>query len=543
MEAVVFATARCGSTLRTRLNQVERRRHGPAATILSVLIGLIVLLSYHSDVRGQAGGTPGASGDTGSRPRTILARDSFGPPRPGARNGSASPARGSETPPAGAPKSVSKPDSTPDAPRPEEKRFKVRDDFGRLVVARLHGQYRDKTAVVLPDGQLGFTSMPVSTPEPFRPMSADELAPLLQQGPFAKYLLLQTEHYLIFYQSSLAFAQDSGRLLEDVYRGLIDAFTRNGIPVHQSEFPLVAVIYATDRDFHAEKKLEPQVRAYYEFFTNRIFFFQRSERDQIEPEKAAMLKPQTVAHEGVHQILCNIGVQPRLSPWPLWLVEGMAEYCGTTATKPTKKGVIWKGLGAINRLNMATIAELNDSISMQMSSGDFAAIPVSRRRSTSRTESLVSEAHLTPTDYALAWSLTYYLARQRGAEFVKYLKHLNQLPPLAPRSPEQQLADFRKFFGDDLTKVDKKVDEFVIKLSQSKDYEPLPYYAVTFEQRLANGALKRAVCVSQSPQMILQWVEEKRAPDGDEPFWRAFPYVAHARAVSDAKQWFHGTGN
>ena len=49
--------------------------------------------------------------------------------------------------------------------------------------------------------------------------------------------------------------------------------------------------------------------------------------DQI----AAMRRPQTVAHEGTHQILQNIGVHPRLSAWPLWLVEGLAEYCATPA--------------------------------------------------------------------------------------------------------------------------------------------------------------------------------------------------------------------
>ena len=170
-------------------------------------------------------------------------------------------------------------------------------------------------SVVLPDGQLGLPTMHVPTDEPFRPMSADELAEhSCSTAHTPSSCSFRTDHYLIFYQSSLAFAQDSGRLLEEVYRGLIDAFTRNGIPVHESEFPLVAVIYATDRDFRAEKKLDPQVRAYYEFFTNRIFFYQRSERDQIEPKVAALLKPQTVAHEGVHQVLCNIGVQPRLAP-------------------------------------------------------------------------------------------------------------------------------------------------------------------------------------------------------------------------------------
>ena len=106
---------------------------------------------------------------------------------------------------------------------------------------------------------------------------------LLHNGPFAEYQLLATDHYLIFYKSTAAFAQDSGRLLEDLYRGLIDAFTRSGIPVHESEFPLVAVIFATERDFRAHRQVDPQVRAYYQFFTNRIFFFQNSSATRSNP--------------------------------------------------------------------------------------------------------------------------------------------------------------------------------------------------------------------------------------------------------------------
>ncbi len=69
--------------------------------------------------------------------------------------------------------------------------------------------------------------------------------------------LLKTDHYLIFYKSSLAFAQDSGRLLDDLYAGLIDAFRRNGFPVHETEFPLVAVIFATERDFRGSQAGRP----------------------------------------------------------------------------------------------------------------------------------------------------------------------------------------------------------------------------------------------------------------------------------------------
>jgi hypothetical protein len=540
MEAVVIAFANGGRTDRVRSGWVERRRRGWLAVLVSGLFGLALLSSQRNEARGQPQETPPAVPDGGLRPRTVLARNLKASPHPGARSGSENPSSAGETAARSGPASVSKPAIPPAPPRPLEKRFKVRDDYGRLVVARLHGQIGEKTAVVLPDGQVGrLTAMPVPVDEPFRPMSADELAPLLQQGPFAKFLLLRTDHYLIFYQSSQAFAQDSGRLLEEVYRGLLEAFTRNGIPVHQSEFPLVAVIYATERDFRDEKKLESQVRAYYELTSNRIFFYQRSERDEREPKLAALLKPQTVAHEGVHQVLCNIGVQPRLSPWPLWLVEGMAEYCATT--KASKKGgVTWAGLGGVNSLNMATIREIDDTLPMEIKGGTLPSFPVSRRQSVSRTETLVSETRLTPTDYAFAWSLTHYLAQTRRVDFVKYLKHLNQLAPLAPRSPDEQLADFQTFFGEDLAKLDKKIDEYVRNKLSKKEHDPLPHYAVLFEHPLPNGAVKRIARVSQSPQMIQQWKAEIEAATGGQFVWQAYAYPTHARASYEAERWANG---
>ena len=91
-----------------------------------------------------------------------------------------------------------------------------------------------------------------------------------------------------------------------------------------------------------------------------------------------------------------------------------------------------------------------------------------------------------------AWALTHYLAQKHGDDFVKYLKAMSQVPPLQPRTPEENLAEFRRFFGDDLAKLDKKLDEYIRKLSQKKEYDPLPYYTVIFAQPLGNGVVRRA---------------------------------------------------
>lgn len=427
------------------------------------------------------------------------------------------------------------------APKADAERYSVHDETGRDIAARLHGRYGDRTVIELPDGQLGIPNILIPTDQPFQPMTMDEVEETLHSplGPFAQFQLLKTEHYLIFYQTSQDFARDSGRLLEDLYKGLIEAFRRNGFPVRDAEFPLVAVAYKSEADYRKNKRVDPEVQACYEFYSNRIFFYQHSEREKIEPKLSYILKPQTVAHEGAHQILANIGVQPRLSEWPLWLVEGLAEYCATT-TK-TKKGIVWSGLGAINAPHMATLRELEDPVSIQIAAANPVYNPYAApRRRGSRAEALVMKTKLTATDYALAWAMTHYLAAKRGEEFVDYLKAMNRIPPLEPRTPDQQLELFKTYFGSDMIKLDKKIDEAVHKLSQKKGYDKLPYYAVIFEQALGNGVIRRAGMVSQSPQMVQQWVVERMAAQGTQPNWQVLPVPTRARATVIVENWVNG---
>ena len=248
-----------------------------------------------------------------------------------------------------------------------------------------------------------------------------------------------------------------------------------------------------------------------------------------------MRKPQTVAHEGAHQILANIGVQPRLSEWPLWLAEGFAEYCATPAQ--TKKGFVWDGLGTINALHMATLRELDDPISNELVDDAERARAPARPSRLVDSGSLVTKTRLTPTDYAQAWAMTHYLARNRADDFVAFLKAMSRMPPLEPRTPEQHLAEFRKFFGAETARLDKKADEYVRKISRQGNFLALPWYAVIFEQPLGGNMVHRAATISQSPQVIQAWVEQRTSPMGGMPSWEAFPFPSRARALIAAETW------
>jgi hypothetical protein len=416
----------------------------------------------------------------------------------------------------------------------EPKRIRVRNHAGRTVVARVHGGRGDDLHIMLPDGQLGVPDSLVFADEPFRPATVEEMIADLIGGPFEGFRTQSTAHYLIVYNSTDEFAEASGDVLENLYKGLSDALRKRNVPIHEAEFPLVAVIFRTEREFRAFRPVSPEVQAYYEIFTNRIHFYQTSQRDEAAPEVAALRRPQTVAHEGTHQILQNIGVQPRLAAWPAWLVEGLAEYCSTPQT--TRKRTTWTGLGMVNAAHLATIRDLDDPLSGQIA-GTIRPNHIGRNPGQPLVEYLVQKTDLTPTDYALAWAMTHYLAKKRVDEFVGFLKAMSQIPPLEDRTPEDHLAAFRDAFGKDLGKLDREIDKHLSKL---KVNDPLPYYAVLFQQRISGSMVRRAAIVSQSPSMIRQWLDTVKSPRGEPPLWEAMPYSSRTPAAFVAEQFVKG---
>ena len=440
------------------------------------------------------------------------------------------------TPPPPIPEGTPEPGPAPETkghPR-EPRRLLVRDRKGQAIVAREYGMLKDRTAVILPDGQIGWPEGLVVTREPFVTATMEEMRRSLLDDPeFTTFRVHQTAHYLVMYQCSESFAKGSADLLEKLHDGLTGTLERNGLPIEAMEFPLVAVIFRSEDDFRANRRVAPDVQACYEILSNRIFFYETSRRDQDSPEVSALRKPQTVAHEGTHQVLHNVGIQPRLSDWPLWLVEGLAEYC--SPPRWTRKGFEWAGLGQVNPIHLATIRDLDDPVPNQFR-GDHREAIVARDRRTPLVEYLVTREELTPTDYALSWALTHYLATQRLDDFVAYIKRMSRLRPFEEQTPADQLATFRAAFGADLVQMDGKVGKYLKKF---KPTDALPHYAVIFEQPVGPRIIRRHYMVSQSPSVIRQWIESVTAPEGSPPHWRVFPHLTQKKALEAAEQWMN----
>jgi hypothetical protein len=424
-------------------------------------------------------------------------------------------------------------------------RMLVGDASGRVLVSRLYAQGPGGPVVQLPDGSLGWPEGEVFTDRPFRPWSAQQVVSSIRNGRDRNFRIIERPPYVVLTEGSDAFAEQAADLLQALHQDLTACLEDGGIPVTEPEFPLVVVIYRDEAAFRRYRPVDPDVRAYYEVASNRIILYESSAQDLRAPELAALSRPQTIAHEGIHQILQNIGVQPRLANWPPWLVEGLAEYYSPTALPDPSADsrADWgdygrANFGRVNPLHMATLIDLqNPSTPLAHLRGPGQGKGSPAWASLGPDEPwvthLILRTELSPTDYALAWCLTHYLAQNHPDAFRTYLLALGQRLPLEPRTPEQHLKEFTDVFGVHPSTLTRRIKNHLDSLR----YDRVPFYAVRFEQMMPSGLTRRGTLVSPSPTMITQWLQAQTLPEGAPLLWWATPFASRNLARLSCESW------
>jgi hypothetical protein len=306
--------------------------------------------------------------------------------------------------------------------------------------------------------------------KPFTPLGQADLdAQLLSKLP-AEFRVHHTAHYTICYNTSFAYAKWVGGLYERLYGAFFTFWTKKGIKLHDPELPLVVLVFdgAESYNLHARRELGEEVESiigYYSLRTNHVTTFdltgvegaangQRAstaERiQQVLSQPSAERNVATIVHEATHQLAYNTGLQTRYAAIPFWVSEGLAVYFESPDLKSTKG---WRSIGGVNRFNLMQFHRY-----------------LQRRPRDSLTTILTSDDRLRSPDtataaYAEAWALNYFMFKTRGAKYVEYLKRLSEYPALEEQTPEERLAEFKRFFGDDL----EKFDADFIKVMQKVD--------------------------------------------------------------------------
>lgn len=344
----------------------------------------------------------------------------------------------------------------------------------RSITGRILAEDTDGGVMVqTPDGvqHLVEAAMVVSRERleaPFTPLEPDQLAQRVLSELPEGFNTHTTPHYVVCYNTSRAYAQWTSSLLERLHRAFTNYWENQGVEIHEPEFPLVVVIYASADQYRAASADELGTAAgsiigYYSLTTNRVNMYDLTGSEALRganggrgslrdinrmlAQPAAIPLVATVVHEATHQIAFNCGLQQRLAELPLWLVEGMAVYFEAPDLSSTRG---WRGIGKVNHLRLSTFKK---NLYTPRRASLLSMIADDKRFRDART---AADA------YADAWALNYFLIRYHPDEYVAYVKAQAEKKPLIPVTPETRIEEFREHFGD-IEKLDR---EFVKRMGR-----------------------------------------------------------------------------
>ncbi|MBN2294493.1 MAG: DUF1570 domain-containing protein [Pirellulales bacterium] len=324
---------------------------------------------------------------------------------------------------------------------------------GRLVVEAKDGGLmltaRDGVIWTIPPEEL----IEHSTDDtPFKPLSRDELSMQILAELPEGFDVYGTTNYLVFYDTSKGYARWCAALFERLYRAFSTHWKGEGFKLPEPEFPLVAIVFSDKDSYERFARAElgdavSSIIGYFSLRTNRMVMYDLTGIGRAKGRGSSSLtaitkvlsRPQsaatmaTIVHEATHQIAYNRGLHERYSDCPLWFSEGIAMYFEMPDLQSKST---WRGIGKVNTPRLIRFGKYarnrpGDSLATLLTNDD-------RFRDTSTSLDA----------YAEAWALTYFLIKQRGAEYVKYLRLLSQKKPLIWDTPEVRRKQFEEIFGD-----------------------------------------------------------------------------------------------
>ena len=383
---------------------------------------------------------------------------------------------------------------------PEDMRVRTLDNEGNAVVAKVHCKVGENFIVMLPDGQLvdRDSSAATVTDDKFVAIKARDLAEKLASGRLAGFKYKVSGRYVFVYNTTDSFFQVTERILNTMYKGVERYVEKQKIKVRNPDVPLVVIMFNKESQFQAYKPMERGVLAYYNMVSNHVILHEESAFASTRRDLAQAQLISTIAHEGAHQILHNIGVQQRLSLWPMWLSEGMAEYFAPTSFG---RKLRWQGAGKLNNLRMFELEKYLQSRSFKKLDGETIRGAIEARKLDSR-------------GYATAWSIIHFLADQHKNEFNELVKFYSGLPPMrgmASRAGQPVVENVHHFvdhFGDDFLELES---EMVEHLMRQNDYESpvanMQHFAATAEIEV-DGRQKRYAACFHDRNLAEQWLQD-----------------------------------
>jgi len=286
-----------------------------------------------------------------------------------------------------------------------------------------------------------------------------------------EFSVKSTEHYLFVYDTSEGYVDWCARLFESLEDGFRRFAAKNELKLKERVEPMVVVVFASKFEFvkYASKETSAadKVAAYYNMQTNRVVLYDLSEtegtsgastkrrRELLETREFlsrpnAAFNTATIVHEATHQIAFDRGLFHRFGPVALWSIEGLSLLFETPNGKASQGGWGYRSSFPTNERQLALFKNFANTTRQQDPIRDLI------RQSAFNNDIQGS--------YSTSWALFYYLYKKQPKELAKYLTEVASKPPCLVYAPEERVADFEKYFGDDWEKLTKNLLRFVRKL-------------------------------------------------------------------------------
>lgn len=334
--------------------------------------------------------------------------------------------------------------------RPGEDRCVLaREEDGIAVVAKIYVEVGDYLILMLPDGRLiaRHQAQTQGTTRPFVPDTKDTLSATLVANDYPGFRVRKTRNFLFVYNTTEIFAEATANIMESMMPGVINYVEQQGIKTTRPEVPLIVVMFSDVKEYQRLTGAPPGAVAFYSILNNRVMMYEKSGLELVRPDLATQEAVSTIAHEGTHQILANIGVQQRLSFWPMWVSEGIAEFCSPTTIEGRFR---WNGVAQVNNMRMYELEVYLVRKGLKPDGESVAAT--------------IEAARLTSTGYAYAWSLVHFLATTQKQKFNEYMRELSKLGPLEGDLKEPGAIKilvnrtlFEQQFGNDFIEIERKL--------------------------------------------------------------------------------------
>ncbi len=224
---------------------------------------------------------------------------------------------------------------------------------------------------------------------------------------------------------------------EDLYRSFNHYFRVRDFQLTEPPYPLVAIVFHSKEEYYrycdsVGSNLGPNMLGHYSPRTNRIALFDTTDG---APHGDWTQNAETIIHEATHQTAFNTGVHTRFAEVPRWVTEGLATMFETEG--------VWNFAGSSERPQRINTEQLQAFKTY-----------VKKRRKKDGLVQLITSDSLFHSDiygaYGEAWALSFYLSETRPHDYARYLKRTAAREPFSNYGGPERLADFRKYFGDDL---------------------------------------------------------------------------------------------